>query len=112
MAKEHNGRFGKFYSAWAYDENEDAMRDANMKVYEALSGAVAPELKNCAIADDDNGKDKLVYKCIAGGYAHSSYYVVEKPDWLTMSEAALLLDGGNLCFGFQTMGNVVTIYTD
>ena len=36
MANEHNGRFGKFYSAWAFDENEDAMMDANRNVYEAL----------------------------------------------------------------------------
>lgn len=109
MAKEHNGRFGKFYSAWAYDENEDAMSYANRKAYIDLRAAVKLNPRN---TDDTNGKDELVYENIATGYAHTIFMVKSKPEWMTMAEAALVIDRGNLCFGFQTMGNVVKIYTD
>lgn len=109
MAKEHNGRFGKFYSSWAYDENEGAMKDANASVYIDLRAAVMLNPRN---TDDAKWEDELVYENIAAGYAHSSFIVKSKPEWMTMDEAALIIDRGNLCFGFQTMGNVVTIYTD
>lgn len=109
MANEHNGRLGKFYSAWAFDENEDAMRDANSKAYIELRAAVKLNPRD---TDDANEEDELVYEPIAAGYAHSSFMVKSKPEWMTMAEAALLIDGGNLCFGFHTMGNVVKIYTD
>nr|DAM29467.1 MAG TPA: hypothetical protein [Caudoviricetes sp.] len=109
MAKEHDGRFGKLYSAWAYDENEDAMRDANARVYHDLRAAVSINPRN---TDDAKGKDELVYENSATGYAHRSFMVKAKPEWMTMAEAALVIDMGSLCFGFQTMGNVVTIFTD
>ena len=109
MAKEHDGRFGKFYSAWAYDENDDDMADANSKAYIDLRAAVKLNPLN---TDDANGNDNLVYENIASGYAHRSFMVKSKPDWMTMAEAAPVIDRGSLCFGFQTMGNVVKIYTD
>ena len=109
MSKEHNGSFGKFYSAWAHDENEDEMRDANRNVYEAMIEAVKLNPRD---TDDANEEDELIYENIAAGYAHSSFMVKSKPEWMTMDEAALLIDRGSLCFGFQTMGNVAKIYTD
>lgn len=109
MAMDHDGRFGKFYSAWAYDENEDAMSDANANVYIDLRAAVRLNPRNTG---DANGNDELVYENIAVGYAHSSFIVKSKPEWMTIDEAALLIDRGSLCFGFNTMGNVVKIYTD
>lgn len=112
MAKEHDGRFGKFYSAWAYDENEDAMRDANMNVYEAMIEDVVRLNENLRITEFENDEQVLSYINITGGYGHYQSIVTSKPEWMTMDEAALLIDGGNLCFGFQTMGNVVKIYTD
>lgn len=109
MAKEHNGRFGKFYSAWAYDENEGTMKDANASVYIDLRAAVMLNPRN---TDDAKCEDELIYENIAAGYAYSSFMVKSKPEWMTMAEAALVIDRGGLCFGFQTMGNVVKIYTD
>lgn len=109
MAKEHDGRFGKFYSAWAHDENENAMMDANSKAYIDLRAAVRLNPRDTG---DANEEDELIYEKIAAGYAHISFMVKSKPDWMTMAEAALLIDRGNLCFGFHTIGNVVKIYTD
>lgn len=109
MANEHNGRFGKFYSEWAYDENEDAMSDANARVFFDLRAAVRLNPRD---TDDAKWKDELLYENIATGYANRSFMVKSKPEWMTMAEAALLIDRGNLGFGFQTMGNVVKIYTD
>lgn len=46
-----------------------------------------------------------------------AYYMTQRPfsigaQWMTMDEAALAIDRGNLCFGFRTSGSTVTIYTD
>lgn len=38
MAREHEGRFGKFYSEWAFDEQSDLMASRNHEVYDALTG--------------------------------------------------------------------------
>lgn len=112
MAKEHNGRFGKFYSAWAYDENEDDMSYANRNVYESMMEDVVRCNENLGITEGENAEHVLSYRNITGGYGHYQSIVTSKPEWMTMDEAALLIDRGSLCFGFQTMGNVVTIYTD
>ena len=116
MAKEHNGRFGKFYSSWAFDTRSKEMASRNREVYDALTEAL--DIHRVyrdnfeARHPEGNGDETFVYRDGAIGYAHSDFSVIDMPEWMTMAEAALVIDRGNLCFGFQTMGNVVTVYTD
>lgn len=46
-------------------------------------------------------------------YACSKYTVTETTDIkLTTVQKALIADGGNLCFGYRTEGDIIVIYTD
>lgn len=116
MAREHNGRFGKFYSEWAFDEKSSEMAAANRSVYDALKGAL--DIRRVyrdnfeAKHPDGHGEETFIYRDGAIGYAHSDFGVIDMPEWMTMAEAALVIDRGNLCFGFRTSGSTVTIHTD
>lgn len=116
MAREHEGRFGKFYSEWAFDEKSREMSAANRSVYDTLAEALDIhrvyrdnfEAKH----PDGHGEETFIYRYGAIGYAHSDFSVIDMPEWMTMAEAALVIDRGNLCFGFRTSGSTVTIHTD
>lgn len=116
MAREHEGRFGKFYSEWAFDEKSSEMSAANRSVYDALADAL--DIRRVyrdnfeAEHPDGHGEETFIYRDGAIGYAHSDFGVIDMPEWMTMAEAALVIDRGNLCFGFRTSGSTVTIHTD
>lgn len=116
MAREHEGRFGKFYSEWALDEKSREMAAANRSVYDALTGAL--DIRRVyrdnfeAKHPDGHGGETFIYRDGAIGYAHGDFCVIDMPEWMTMAEAALVIDRGNLCFGFSTSGSTVTIHTD
>lgn len=61
---------------------------------------------------EGHGEETFIYRDGAIGYAHSDFSVIDMPEWMTMDEAALVIDRGNLCFGFRTSGSTVTICTD
>ena len=46
------------------------------------------------------------------GYGNITYKVLSNPFNFTEDEQALICDGGNLCFGYRKLGNLITIYTD
>ena len=116
MAREHIGRFGKFYSEWAFDTRSEEMVSRNREVYEALTGAL--DIRRVyrdnfeAKHHDGHGEETFIYRDGTIGYAHSDFSVIDMPEWMTMAEAALVIDRGNLCFGFSTSGSTVTIHTD
>lgn len=116
MAREHEGRFGKFYSEWAFDEKSREMSAANSRVYDALTGTL--DIRRVyrdnfeAKHPEGHGEETFIYRDGAIGYAHNDFGVIDMPEWMTMAEAALVIDRGNLCFGFRTSGSTVTIYTD
>lgn len=116
MAREHEGRFGKFYSEWAFDEQSEFMVSRNHEVYDALTGAL--DIRRVyrdnfeAKHPDGHGEETFIYRDGDIGYAHSDFSVIDMPEWMTMAEAALVIDRGNLCFGFRTGGSTVTIHTD
>lgn len=116
MAREHEGRFGKFYSEWAFDMRSEEMASSNREVYDALTEAldIHRVYRNNFEAQhpEGSGEETFVYRNGAIGYAHSDFGVIYMPEWMTMAEAALIIDRGNLCFGFSTSGCTVTIYTD
>lgn len=115
MAREHEGRFGKFYSQWAFYMRSEEMASRNREVYDALTEAL--DINRIyrdnfeAKHPDGHGEETFIYRDGAIGYAHSDFSVIDMPEWMTMAEAALVIDRGNLCFGFRTSGSAVTIYT-
>ena len=116
MAREHNGRFGKFYSSWAFDEKEREMAAANAKVYDAIAQAldILPEQlrRRKGKNPDGHGEEPFIYRSTKIENSLSEFRVIDMPDWMTMAEAALVIDRGNLCFGFTTGGETVVIFTD
>lgn len=116
MAREHGGRFGKFYSEWAFDTRSEEMAGRNREVYGALTGALDIHRVHRdgfeARHPDGHGEETFIYRDGAIGYAHRDFSVIDMPGWMTMAEAALVIDRGNLCFGFRTGGGTVTVHTD
>lgn len=116
MAREHEGRFGKFYSEWAFEEKAREMSAANRTVYDLL----ANELDIHRIYRDNfeakhsegRGEETFIYRDGAIGHAHYGFSVIDMPEWMTMEEAALVIDRGNLCFGFRSSGSTVSINFD
>lgn len=115
-AKEHTGRFGTFYSEWAFSDMEKSAPKLNREALDEYRKALSYR----KIYGQDNfehkrpeftGDEELILR-ERNGYNKNVYEVIEKPEWMTMAEVALVADTGNLCFGFATSGNTVTVYTD
>lgn len=54
----------------------------------------------------------VIIQCIGTGYAHKKYRVVKNGPVLSTKDLAIICDGGNLCFGYRTEGNVICVHTD
>lgn len=114
-AKEHDGLFGPFYSEWAFSDMEESAPKLNREVLDNLRDVVSYR-----VIYGDNfecrrpefvGDDELILREF-NGYNRNYFEVIEKPEWMSMDEVALIADTGNLCFGFNVSGSRVTVYTD
>lgn len=110
FGKEYHGKFGTFYSPWAYEDNEREKMKRNKEMYDKLMDVL--KIHGYGGKFFGNGDELFKYSCSNISYGRNSYIVKQKPDWMTMAEAALVVDGGNLCFGFHVSGNTIDIYTD
>ena len=62
--------------------------------------------------NDEDLNKYIVYSDLGFGYANHRYRVHSNPYNLSDDEIALVLDRGNLCFGYRRNGDVFTIYID
>ena len=85
-------------------------REINNKIYNELY-PMFKYAKNNDYSNEDLSK-YVVFSDLGCGYANHSYRVHSNPYNLSDDEIALVLDGGNLCFGYRRSGDVFTIYTD
>ena len=85
-------------------------REINNKIYNELY-PMFKYAKNNDYSNEDLSK-YVVFSGLGYGYANHSYRVHSNPYNLSDDEIALVLDGGNLCFGYRRNGDVFTIYTD
>ena len=61
---------------------------------------------------EDNLYDLIYsYESIHSSFK-ADYYIYKAPKELTKDEIALILDNGNLCFGYSSAGSYYTIYED
>ena len=100
----------KYYSSWAFSEDEETKLKTNRDCYKKYSklkkyydekNPPTEEELNQFIFVEDKGS----------GYAHHKYLVHTNIDCSTGFKA-LLCDGGNLCFGYRTEGNLIIVLTD
>ena len=82
----------------------------NNKVYQELK-PMFKYVSNYNYDKEDLNK-YVLYSDLGFGYANHSYRVHSNPYNLSDDEIALVLDRGNLCFGYRKNGDVFTIYID
>jgi len=101
----------RIYSSYAFSENDIEKMKINIEIYKELKEK-AVVIYNQEKATDELLKGKTVLLDYKHGYAHTDYKVLSNPHNLSTLEMALVCDGGNLCFGYRTSGNIITIQTD
>ena len=94
---------------YAYGISQE-QREINNKIYNELY-PLFKYAKNNNYNNEDLSK-YVVFSDLGYGYANHSYRVHSNPYNLSDDEIALVLDGGNLCFGYRRNGDVFTIYID
>ena len=101
----------KVYPSYAFKENESEKSRINHEIYEELKTKYRiapsherynPETKKMEPVNLDDFD--LVYKRKAG-YNHGEYTILKNETDLTSDEIALIMDGGNLCFGYKRESN-------
>ena len=85
-------------------------REINNKIYNELY-PLFKYAKNNDYSNEDLYK-YVVFSGLGYGYANHSYRIHSNPYNLSDDEIALVLDGGNLCFGYRRNGDIFTIYID
>lgn len=84
-----------------------------MRTYDELKEICMFATEGCTPTQQELST-KCIVKPVGVGYAHADYRIVNNPPHLhlTNEEIALFCDGGNLCFGFGSRGNCISVYTD
>lgn len=116
--KKHETKNGTFYSEWAFNDKRvmDAAQLANRETLDNLLSKLrvvntGSDYEWVRPGCNRNG-EPFEYRHVTTTYARFRCLIVTKPEWMTMSEAALVLDSGNLCFGFNVDGIFIDVYTD
>lgn len=111
---EHKTKSGlPFYDGWAFCSDSSEKYKANMTALKEYEGRyVSPKSDESIVECAENNPDKLVYKLDNIGYGRNSYFVKSNPENLSLAEIALIVDRGNLCFGYCGSTYGVDIYTD
>lgn len=112
--KEYDTPNGKIYSSWAFCVNEREMSKQNHDTYCNYNGRYIHAHgdwrdveKVCA-----ENPDKMVYVESNPTYHENHYRIIQNPENLGVEELALIVDGGNLCFGFKGSPMQIDVYTD
>jgi len=109
----------KITSKWAFADNPREKGKINYQVYLDLmdkyrvwSGGVKKYVGKGQYEPIDQDKYDVIYECVGTGYGTKRYRINKNAPRLTKDELALICDGGNLCFGYRSSGNEITVYTD
>lgn len=102
-----------FYSDWAFTRDADKMHRANMEALAEYDGRYCRPRYDQSVEDCiAENPDKLVYEIDRHDYGSNSYVIKSNPENLKVEEIALIVDNGNLCFGFSGSQYRVNIYID
>lgn len=102
-----------FYANWAFYNDANEIYDANQKALEEYDGRYHKMMANETVEQCMRDyPDKMVYVLSDIAYGKHVYAIKNNPENLTGAEIALIVDRGNLCFGFYVGVNRVEIYTD
>jgi hypothetical protein len=100
----------KYYSSWAFSEDEESKLKANRDCYDKYR--YLKKYYDEKNPPTEKELDEFIFIEYKGsGYAHTNYKVHTNID-CPVGFKALLCDGGNLCFGYRQEGNLIVISTD
>ena len=109
----------KITPKWAMKKNSRELGKHNYRVYEELKekykiwgSGLEKYVGKGEYEPIDQDKFDVIYKCIGTGYGHKTYKICKNAPELSKDALALICDQGNLCFGYSSVGNEITIYTD
>ena len=98
----------RVYPDWAFTIRKEEKRDINKKIYEELTNKY--KVTRIEINLRDESYD-VVIKTTNGMYS-TEYKVLRNRPNLTADEIALLVDWGNLCFGYDGDEHNGKVWTD
>lgn len=98
----------RIYPNWAYTENGYEKRDINRSIYKELT----EKYKINKYASENIEEYDIAFEFNGSGYANKSFKILSNKAGLSSDELALIVDGGNLCFGYKRTGDIIKIYTD
>lgn len=104
----------KIYSEWAFTGGAKEKRQANLEAYKDLVEKynVCKESQYDRMSPDEQEEIDFVYTCVQYKVSRSVYEIVKDTTDMTQDEKALIIDNGNLCFGYSVSGRFISIYTD
>lgn len=112
----------KIYSPWAFTTNEFEKRNVNYEIYETLKRKYKIKKKSIMESLEELSKNyDIIYELSSHSYGFTDYTILKNKANLSASELALIVDNGNLCFGYHSREinksdnstvYYITIYTD
>ena len=107
----------KVYSGWAFKEFEREKAQINSEIYKELK---AKYKIGCFASgrEKDNLDDFDLVFDVRHDYGKNIYTLIKNKTTLSVDELALIVDGGNLCFGHYcyhdtpVIGMTITIWND
>lgn len=69
-------------------------------------------IKRSHMPGDDIADYDVVIKRLGTSYATVTYAVIKNTANLSTEDLAIICDSGNLCFGYRSLGNIITVYID
>lgn len=103
----------KVYSSWAFSKDEFEKRDMNYEIYKELKSKYKIKCKyfNESLEKLINDYD-IIYECSSHSYGRTSYVILKNGPNLSNDELALIVDEGNLCFGYGLIKGHTSLYID
>ena len=93
----------KVYSGWAFTADEKEKRDTNNTIYKELCSKYKVKrwsLWSTVSLDSLKKEYDFIYEQVGHRYGTVTYHIIKAPENMTLDERALVLDEGNLCFGY------------
>lgn len=108
----------KVYEPWAFTDRSEEKGKINAEIYREITSRYKitsePQSWNKEKGeweDKDLSDYDLVYSRTPA-YNHSEYQIIKNTTNLSQDEIALVLDQGNLCFGYMMEGSIYHIFED
>lgn len=103
----------KVYSSWAFSKDELEKLNMNYEIYKELKSKYKIKCKyfNESLEKLTDDYD-IIYECSSHSYGCTSYVVLKNGPNLSNDELALIVDEGNLCFGYDLIKGRTSLYID